>query len=171
MVRQWWWRSRWRRRTGRATDTACRFGGLIQAEIFGGGELLGHELAQGEQGLLQSLEEKGQPQEDEDKTDEHLLQVGHVAAQYQDLEAKQDGGNGQHVPNGGDQDVEEVHQAGHKSRVPYIMTKIMGVSEAKAMRPKPSVRGLRPWMLVARPTPSAVTRGTVMVEVVTPPES
>ena len=51
------------------------------------------------------------------------------------------------------------------------MTKIMGVSDAKAMSPKPSIMGLRPSMLEASPTPRAVTRGTVMVEVVTPPES
>ena len=51
------------------------------------------------------------------------------------------------------------------------MTKIMGVSEAKAIRPKPSVMGLRPLILSASPTPSAVTSGTVTVEVVTPPES
>ena len=47
----------------------------------------------------------------------------------------------------------------------------MGRSEAKAIMPNPSVSGLRPRMTVARPTPSAVTSGTVMVEVVTPPES
>ena len=51
------------------------------------------------------------------------------------------------------------------------MTNIMGVSEAKAIRPKPSTIGLRPLIELANPTPSAVTRGTVMVEVVTPPES
>lgn len=51
------------------------------------------------------------------------------------------------------------------------MTNIIGVSEAKAIKPKPSIIGLRPLILEAKPTPSAVTRGTVMVEVVTPPES
>jgi hypothetical protein len=51
------------------------------------------------------------------------------------------------------------------------MTKIIGVKEAKAMSPKPSVIGLRPLMLEAKPTPRAVTKGTVTVEVVTPPES
>jgi hypothetical protein len=51
------------------------------------------------------------------------------------------------------------------------MTKIIGVSDAKAISPKPSTIGLRPSMLEASPTPSAVTSGTVMVDVVTPPES
>ncbi len=51
------------------------------------------------------------------------------------------------------------------------MTRIIGVSDAKAISPKPSSRGLRPWIDDARPMPSAVTSGTVMVEVVTPPES
>ena len=55
--------------------------------------------------------------------------------------------------------------------MPNSMTKIMGASAAKAMRPNPSTMGLRPLMVLARPTPSAVTKGTVTVEVVTPPVS
>jgi hypothetical protein len=51
------------------------------------------------------------------------------------------------------------------------MTKIMGVREAKAISPKPSSMGLLPLMADASPTPSAVTSGTVIVDVVTPPES
>ena len=51
------------------------------------------------------------------------------------------------------------------------MTKIMGVSEANAIRPKPSISGSRPRILLARPMPRAATSGTVTVEVVTPPES
>ena len=51
------------------------------------------------------------------------------------------------------------------------MTKIMGKRDAKAIRPKPSTRGLRPLMDEASPTPRAVTRGTVIVDVVTPPVS
>ena len=47
----------------------------------------------------------------------------------------------------------------------------MGVRLAKAISPKPSSIGLRPRMLEARPTPSAVISGTVIVLVVTPPES
>jgi len=45
------------------------------------------------------------------------------------------------------------------------------VSDAKAMRPKPSIAGLRPLILEAKPIPKAATSGTVTVEVVTPPES
>ena len=48
---------------------------------------------------------------------------------------------------------------------------IMGNRDAKAIRPKPSIMGSRPGVRSARPTPSAVTRGTVTVEVVTPPQS
>ncbi len=51
------------------------------------------------------------------------------------------------------------------------MTKIIGVSEARAIMPKPSTNGSRPRIDVARPMPRAVTSGTVTVEVVTPPES
>ena len=47
----------------------------------------------------------------------------------------------------------------------------MGVRLANAMSPKPSIMGLRPLIDVASPTPRAVTSGTVMVLVVTPPES
>ena len=47
----------------------------------------------------------------------------------------------------------------------------MGNKEAKAISPKPSIRGLRPSICVAKPSPNAATRGTVTVEVVTPPES
>jgi hypothetical protein len=55
--------------------------------------------------------------------------------------------------------------------MPYIITKIIGVNEAKAIKPKPSIIGFRPLIAEANPTPSAVTNGTVMVDVVTPPES
>ena len=45
---------------------------------------------------------------------------------------------------------------------------MIGIRLAKAISPKPSIIGLRPLMAWARPTPSAVTSGTVIVEVVTP---
>ena len=48
---------------------------------------------------------------------------------------------------------------------------MIGVSEANAIRPNPSSSGLRPLILLASPTPSAVVSGTVIVDVVTPPES
>ncbi len=51
------------------------------------------------------------------------------------------------------------------------MTMIIGSSEAKAISPKPSIIGSRPGVRSASPTPSAVTSGTVTVEVVTPPQS
>ena len=51
------------------------------------------------------------------------------------------------------------------------MTNTMGVREANAIRPKPSVIGLRSRSDDAIPTPSAATSGTVTVDVVTPPES
>ena len=53
----------------------------------------------------------------------------------------------------------------------FAPQEIIGVREARAISPKPSIIGLRPRMEEARPTPNAVTSGTVMVEVVTPPES
>ncbi len=46
---------------------------------------------------------------------------------------------------------------------------IIGASAPKAIRPKPSSSGLRPRMLVARPTPRAVSSGAVTVDATTPP--
>ncbi len=51
------------------------------------------------------------------------------------------------------------------------MTKIMGVKDANAIRPNPSIIGFRSRSDEAIPTPSAATSGTVTVDVVTPPES
>ena len=51
------------------------------------------------------------------------------------------------------------------------MTKIIGVNDANAIKPKPSTMGLRPLILEANPTPKAVTSGTVIVEVVTPEQN
>ncbi len=47
----------------------------------------------------------------------------------------------------------------------------MGVRLAKAINPNPSTIGLLPLIQEASPTPSAATKGTVIVDVVTPPES
>ena len=55
--------------------------------------------------------------------------------------------------------------------IPKPRTKMIGKRLASAIMPKPSVTGLRPRMPVDSPTPSAVTRGTVRVDVVTPPAS
>ena len=51
------------------------------------------------------------------------------------------------------------------------MTDIIGNRLAKAIKPNPSMSGLRPGMVVASPRPKAVSTGTVTVEVGTPPES
>ena len=48
---------------------------------------------------------------------------------------------------------------------------MIGNRAVKAIRPKPSSSGLRPGTASARPSPSAATKGTVTVDVVTPPES
>ena len=53
----------------------------------------------------------------------------------------------------------------------YPITVTIGNRTANAIRPKPSINGLRPGMVLARPIPNAVTNGTVTVDVVTPPES
>ena len=48
---------------------------------------------------------------------------------------------------------------------------MIGLRLARAIKPKPSSIGFLPRIEVANPTPKAVTKGTVMVEVVIPPES
>ena len=48
---------------------------------------------------------------------------------------------------------------------------MMGNKLANAISPKPSIIGFRPGTVDARPNPKAATKGTVTVEVVTPPES
>jgi hypothetical protein len=52
-----------------------------------------------------------------------------------------------------------------KQKIPHLKQVIIGII------PKPSVIGFLPRIELAKPTPNAVTSGTVMVLVVTPPES
>ena len=47
----------------------------------------------------------------------------------------------------------------------------MGNNEAKAISPNPSITGFLPFIFEASPIPRAATKGTVTVEVVTPPKS
>ena len=53
----------------------------------------------------------------------------------------------------------------------YPSTVMIGKRLARAISPKPSISSLLPGTVEARPRPSALTRGTVTVDVVTPPES
>ena len=48
---------------------------------------------------------------------------------------------------------------------------MIGKTAVKAIKPNPSIKGLRPGTVAASPSPSAATTGTVTVEVVTPPLS
>ena len=59
-----------------------------------------------------------------------------------------------------------THKKIPKKRIPMI-----GTTEAIAIRPNPSTRGFLPLIELARPTPIATIRGTVIADVVTPPES
>ena len=49
--------------------------------------------------------------------------------------------------------------------IAYPSTDMMGKTLAKAISPNPSISGLRPGTLAARPRPSAATTGTVTVDV------
>ena len=48
---------------------------------------------------------------------------------------------------------------------------MIGNKQANAINPNPSMAGFLPGTFVAIPRPTAVTTGTVTVEVVTPPKS
>src|SRR5690606_34856375 len=77
----------------------------------------------------------------------------------------------QHVLCGRTETREQLPYQIHDRSVPYAMTKIIGIAITSAMVPKPSLIALRPASDDASPMPSAVTSGTVMTDVVTPPES
>ena len=68
----------------------------------------------------------------------------------------------------GDEDAVRLLSTDHVTTIPYTMTNIIGSNEANAINPKPSIIGLRPLIAEAKPTPNAVTNGTVIVDVVTP---
>ena len=53
----------------------------------------------------------------------------------------------------------------------YPNTVIIGNKLANAMSPNPSIAGFLPGTELDNPNPRAATKGTVTVEVVTPPES
>ncbi len=107
-------------------------------------------------------------------------------AQDQVLKTEQQGADREDIAAGVEQGAEQTVDHGRrlpgfisplpsarmpKRTIPKSMTKIIGVNDASAIIPKPSMSGSRPRIEVASPTPSAVTSGTVTVEVVTPPES
>ena len=48
---------------------------------------------------------------------------------------------------------------------------MIGNRLAKAISPNPSISGFLPSIVLARPSPKAATKGTVTLEVVTPPLS
>ena len=110
--------------------------------------------------------------QDEHGAHSYSAQVRWLTAQEDELKHEEDGHNGRDIQDCGEQGINQgVGIADHWVTIPYARTQIIGVRLAKAIRPKPSIMGLRPRMDVASPTPSAVTSGTVIVLVVTPPES
>ena len=138
---------------------------------LGVGQLRGHHPPQREQGFLETDQKQRQPQQDVDKPHKHPPRMRQGTADHQELEDHYHHHDGQQVAQRVEKSLQQVVPPRHWITMPYIMTKIMGVSEANAIRPKPSTMGLRPEIEDASPTPRAATSGTVMVEVVTPPES
>ena len=154
---------------GCASRPGHRFGAYPGID---GGKLPRHGFADWKQRLLEADQKQGQPDQHVAEPGNDLAGVGQPAAQYRKLEEHQNTDNGSDIQRRGEhgshQGLEKLH---HQTAIPYKSTKIIGLRLAKAMSPKPSIIGLRPLMDLASPTPSAVTRGTVIVLVVTPPES
>ena len=124
--------------------------------------------------MLEAEKEERQPDHHVDRADEHPAQIGDGPAQDAHLKPGQHGRDRRHVDQRGADGLQHVEgEVDHHAAVttPKIRTKMIGIRLAKAISPKPSIIGLRPLMAWARPTPSAVTSGTVIVEVVTPPLS
>ncbi len=135
------------------------------------GELRRHQAAKGKQRELQPHQEQRQAHQHVNEADQYPPQVRDRSFEHQKLKADDYRGDGNDVADGRQNRSRNLcHQIAHVS-IPYASTKMIGVKDAKAMSPNPSVIGLRPRIEDASPTPRAVTMGTVIVEVVTPPES
>ncbi len=142
------------------------------------GQLRRHALAQREKSVLESEKEEPEPQNHIDRADQYLAQIRDLLAQHAKLEAQQNRRDRRHVAKGADQRPNQIRgeaqspvHAQTSTTMPKTRTKTMGIKLANAISPNPSTIGLRPLITPASPTPSAVTSGTVMVEVVTPPLS
>ena len=125
--------------------------------------------------LFQAQQKQRKTQNDVNHTSNDLFQALDGLANDKKLKAKKDNDNRGHIQNGRKQRVAKLkYELSHQNAahsMPKPMTKIIGVRLAKAIRPNPSIIGLRPRITWARPTPKAVTNGTVIVDVVTPPAS
>src|SRR5690606_4161333 len=105
---------------------------------------------------------------------QHARRVRKLLLQHDAIEEKHEERHRQHVDRRAEHGVGEFGEQGrqiHASAAPNASTRMMGTSMTIAIIPKPSVKGLRPEREDARPMPSAVTSGTVLTDVVTPPES
>src|SRR5690606_17139367 len=136
-----------------------------------GDELVHHQPADGEERLLEPQEEDAEPGQHEHEARAELHGFRELAMQDDAVEEQHEGGD-RHDAQGGvpDHPQDREHQV-HASTAVYSITKSIGTRRISAIMPKPSVSGLRSASEEARPMPSAVTRGTVMTEEVTAPES
>ena len=148
--------------------TACQF---VAAQEGRRSELTGHHTAYGKQRLLKSDQKQGQAYHHIGKTQQHLVRIGDRTLEDKKLEYSEHHRDGKDITQRTQQNRKHLIRVWHQTTIPYINTKLIGSKDAKAISPNPSSRGLLPFSDEARPTPRAVTSGTVMVEVVTPPES
>ena len=82
--------------------------------------------------------------ENKDHTHGNPCRILDRPSQDQQLESKQNCSNGQNIAQHGQQGISKTHETVHQYNIPKPMTNIMGVSDAKAMSPKPSINGSRP---------------------------
>jgi hypothetical protein len=145
-----------------------RFGAMHESRVS---QLFSHQTPQWKQRLFQAEQKQGNANQNIEQASQYFLQIRYRFPDDQKLKAENNGRYRQHIQHGLQEKVLYFGDQFHQINIPYTSTKIIGNSEANAIKPKPSIIGLRPLMDDASPMPSAVTSGTVMVDDVTPPES
>jgi hypothetical protein len=81
-------------------------------------QLFCHQAAQREQRLFQALQKQRQTQQYIEEPEQDPPQVGNRTAQDKQLETEDHGGDGQHIPQGGEQAVQQAGQPFHQMIIP-----------------------------------------------------
>jgi hypothetical protein len=79
-----------------------------------GNQLECHQLAEWEQSRLQAFQKKTEAQYHQQETGKNFFQVGDGFAQDEQLEAEDNQGNRQHVPDGAEDCVKQVGEYVHQ---------------------------------------------------------
>ena len=90
-------------------------GGLDEGGV---GQLPRHQPAQGEQAPFQAQQEQRQSQQHPGEAPQDGRQVGRYLAEYEKLEAENNGGDGQHVRDRAQGDFQDSRQDSHQITMP-----------------------------------------------------